>query len=59
MYQTYGSDLARARMQDRMREAERYRLTKGTREAQAIERRNTLREIAGTALYLIAWPIRH
>jgi len=59
MYQSFGSDLARSRMQDRMREADAYRLTKGTRQAQAAERRNTVRKIASTALYLVAWPIKH
>jgi len=59
MYQSFGSDLARSRMQDRMREADAYRLTKETRQAQAAERRHTIRRIAGTALYLVAWPIKH
>jgi hypothetical protein len=38
MYQTYGSDMAKSRMHDRMREAEHYRLTKETRQAHAGER---------------------
>ena len=59
MYQTSGSDLARSRMQDRMREAERYRLTKDTHEARALERQGTLRKIAGAASYVVAWPIKH
>jgi hypothetical protein len=59
MYQSFGSDLARERMNDRMREAEHYRLTKETRGAQAAERRSTVRKIASTALYLVAWPIKH
>jgi hypothetical protein len=59
MYQSYGSELAKSRMQERMRDAENYRLTKDTRAGQAAERRNTIRKIASTALYLVAWPIKH
>jgi hypothetical protein len=59
MYQTYGSDLARSRMQDRMREADRYRLTKDANAARDAERRSAFRKIAAAALCLIAWPIKH
>jgi hypothetical protein len=59
MYQSFGSDMARSRMSERMRDAEHYRMTKETREAQAAERRGTIRKIASTALYLVAWPIKH
>ena len=35
MYRTYGSDMARSLMHDRMREADHYRLTKEIRQAHA------------------------
>jgi hypothetical protein len=58
MYQTYGSDMARSRMHDRMREAEHYRLTKETRQAHAAERRSTVRKMTRAALFMVAWQIK-
>jgi hypothetical protein len=59
MYANFGSDLARARMNDRLREAEAYRLTRTTREARAAERRAALRKVRGSLLSVILWPVRH
>jgi hypothetical protein len=59
MYGSMGPDLARARMQDRMREAEAYRLTKDTRAARAAAHRTTARRMVRTALTTLLWPIKH
>jgi hypothetical protein len=59
MYPNYGSDVARSRMEARMRDAERARRASQTRAGQTAEHRNTIRKIASTALYLVAWPIKH
>lgn len=59
MYGTMGSDLARLRMQDRMREAENFRLTKATRAARSAAHRHTARRVVRTALTSLIWPIKH
>lgn len=59
MYGSMGPDLARDRMQDRMREAENYRLTRGTRAARAEAHRATARRVVKTALTSLIWPIKH
>ena len=59
MYGSMGSDLTRARMQDRMREAEAYRLTKGTRAARAQAHRAVARRVVKTSLTSLLWPVKH
>jgi hypothetical protein len=59
MYGSMGQDLARARMQDRMREAESYRLSKDTRAARAGAHRITAKRVVRTALTSLLWPIKH
>jgi hypothetical protein len=59
MYGNFGQDLARARMNDRLREAAAYRLTRETREARASERRAALRRVRSSVLSVILWPVRH
>ena len=59
MYQHLSTDLARAHMGQRMREAEAYRRSRETRAAQSSERQATLRKIATATIHLLAWPIRH
>jgi hypothetical protein len=59
MYGGFGLDVGKGRMNDRMREAEAYRQTKGLRDARAAERRVVWRRVGGTALALVLWPIRH
>ncbi|HEY3208506.1 MAG TPA: hypothetical protein VGL18_01740 [Actinomycetota bacterium] len=59
MYGSMGPDLARARMQDRMREAEAYRLTKETRAARAEAHRVVARRVVKTALTTLLWPVKH
>jgi hypothetical protein len=54
-----GQDLGRARMQDRMREAESYRLTKDTRAGRAQAHRVTARRVVRTALTSLLWPVKH
>ena len=46
-------------MQDRMREAEAYRLTKDTRAAQAQAHRVAARRVVKTALTTLLWPVKH
>jgi hypothetical protein len=55
----YGGDMARQHMNDRMREAQAYRLTKETRAAQSAERRATVRRVVSTALGMLLWPVKH
>lgn len=59
MYGSMGSDLAKAHMQDRMREAEAYRRAKATRAAQSDGHRVTARRVVRTALTSLLWPIKH
>lgn len=59
MYGSMGPDLARARMQDRMREAEAYRLTRDTRAARAEAHRVAARRVVRTALTTLLWPVKH
>jgi hypothetical protein len=59
MYGSMGSDLTRARMQDRMREAEAFRMTKDTRAAQAQAHRVVARRVVKTALTTLLWPVKH
>ena len=59
MYQHLGTEMARGRMDQRMREAEAYRLSSETRAAQAGAHRATFRRIAMAAVHALAWPIRH
>lgn len=59
MYGSMGPDLTRARMQDRMREAEAYRLTKETRNARAQAHRQIARRVVRSALTTVLWPVKH
>ena len=59
MYGSMGPDLARARMQDRMREADAYRMTKDTRAARAQAHRMVARRVVKTALTSLLWPVKH
>lgn len=59
MYGSMGSDLARQRMEERMREAENFRLTKATRAARSAAHRHTARRVVRTALTSLIWPIKH
>lgn len=59
MYPGNAAELAKYRMADRLSEAERYRLAKGTRSAQASEHRSTVRKVLTAAAYLVIWPIKH
>lgn len=56
---TFGSDLARQRMQERMREAQAYRATRETRAARAAARHAAMRRVALAAVSVILWPIKH
>jgi hypothetical protein len=53
------TEMARTRIDDMLRNAEAYRLTKGTRAAHSAERRATMRRIAVAASSLVIWPFKH
>jgi hypothetical protein len=59
MYGSMGWDMNRARMQDRMREAEAFRMTKETRAARAHDHRVVAKRVVRTALTTLLWPIKH
>jgi hypothetical protein len=59
MYGSMGPDLTRARIQERMREAEAYRVARGTRHAQAAEHRQIAKRVVKTALTSLLWPVKH
>jgi hypothetical protein len=46
-------------MQERMREADAYRMTRGTRHAQAAEHRQIAKRVVKTALTSLLWPVKH
>jgi hypothetical protein len=54
-----GGELARQRMEDRMREARLERLAAGARAARPAHRRAAARRMADATLGLLAWPMRH
>lgn len=54
-----GSDLAKYRMADRMREAAAYRQGSETRTGHSVEVGAKLRRVAATAVSMLMWPIRH
>jgi hypothetical protein len=55
----YGREVAMYRIDDMVRDADRYRLSRTSRASRAAERRGRLRRIAATAISIIAWPLRH
>jgi hypothetical protein len=55
----YGMEMARERIQDRIREADAYRLSRRARSARAAENRGRARRVAHAALTGLLWPIRH
>ena len=59
MYQHFGTELARGRMDQRMREAEAYRLSSGTRSARTAGHRATFRRIATATVHILLWPVHH
>ena len=59
MYQHLGTELARGRMDERMRAAQAYRLGAETRAARAAGHRAGARRVAATIVHVLAWPIRH
>jgi hypothetical protein len=54
-----GTDLAKYRMADRMREAAAYRRGSETRTGHRVEVGARLRRVAATAVSILMWPIRH
>jgi hypothetical protein len=54
----YG-ELAKYRIDDLVREADAYRMTKSTRLARGAERRAKLRRIGSAMSWVVTWPIKH
>jgi hypothetical protein len=59
MYGSMGWDMNRARMQDRMREADAYRMTKDTRAARTHDHRVGAKRAVKFALTTLLWPVKH
>ena len=59
MYQSFGNEMTRGRMDERLRQAQAYRLGSETRAARAAGHRSTFRRIATIAAHALVWPIRH
>jgi hypothetical protein len=59
MYGSMGWDMNRARMQDRMREADAYRMAKDTRVARAQDHRTGAKRVVRMALTTLLWPVKH
>jgi hypothetical protein len=55
----YGSELAKARIDDLVREADTYRRSRGARAVRAGEMRGKLRRVTRSAVSALLWPIRH
>ena len=55
----YGSEMAKLRIDDMVRDADAYRRSRGTRAARAGEMRETVRRIARSVVAALLWPIRH
>ena len=59
MYQSFGSEIAKSRMDERLHAAEAYRLASETRAARTAGHRSTFRRVATIAIHALVWPIRH
>ena len=53
----YGQ-LAKGRIDDLVREADAYRMTRGTRNARKAERRTKLRRIGTAMSWVVTWPVK-
>jgi hypothetical protein len=54
-----GSEMARLRIDDMVRDAEAYRRSRETRASRAGERRGKIRGAARSVISALLWPIRH
>jgi hypothetical protein len=55
----HGSEMARLRIDDMVRDADAYRRSRGTRASRAGEMRGTIRRVARSAISALLWPIQH
>jgi hypothetical protein len=55
----YGSEMAKLRIDDMVRDADAYRRSRGTRAVRAGENRGTVRRIARSVVTALVWPTRH
>jgi hypothetical protein len=59
MYQTFGTEITRGRMDDRIREAQAFRRSRETRSARRAGHGAAFRKVGAAALHVILWPVRH
>jgi hypothetical protein len=55
----YDRAMARGRIDDLLRAAERERLARQTRAVRAAERGSSLRRIGAMVTHAVLWPVRH
>jgi hypothetical protein len=55
----YGSEMAKERIGDLVREADAYRRSRGARASRAGEMRGRLRRVTRGVVTALLWPIRH
>lgn len=55
----YGSEMAKLRIDDMVRDADAYRRSRETRAVRAGETRGTVGRIARSVVTTLLWPIRH
>jgi hypothetical protein len=55
----YGSELAKQRIDDLVRDADAYRRSREARAARAGEMRGMLRRVARPVVSALLWPVRH
>ena len=59
MNEYFGTELTRGHMDQRMREAQAYRLARVTRAGRTAAHRSNVRRIAAATVHLLLWPVRH
>lgn len=55
----YGSEMAKLRIDDMVRDADAYRRSRGARTVRAGEMRGRVRRVARSVVAALLWPIRH
>jgi hypothetical protein len=55
----YGSEMAKLRIDDMVRDADAYRRSRGTRKVRAGETGGTVRRVTSSIVTALLWPIRH
>ncbi len=55
----FTEEMARYRIEDRVREADAYRAARSTRTARTTARQGRVRRIAGAVASALLWPVKH